>query len=287
MSYLNWSEGRTLCTIKAEQIHAPSMQRNKYMTAQLMQSAFYVYYQGWQAARKVTDCLTERTYSKAAQDQIYAMRTAMEKDLKASCNQWGYNDLYWCFQHMYKHNGSYYDDTWNGWKGICNIPIGVSNFIDLVESKGGKFADSAGDFTRAQNEAKRLAEAGRWEKVGEELEKVKSTLETYGPYLWVCIPGNPGKAPRTVELISKCLEYAGQIHGTLSKGLSAEKNLHAARFDPNFKRDLFVESMAAVVGRLPIMGPLYAEVIRGASSAIDYFRRIARERDAMLQQIMR
>ncbi len=287
MSYLNWYEGRQLCTIGPDNIKASSMQRNKNMTAQVMQGAFSVYYQGFQAAQKITDVLYQRNYSQTAKDKIYKMRWAMEKDLKSSCDQWGYNDLYWCFQHIYKNNGSYRDDTWDGWKGICNIPIGVSNFIQLVESKGGKFAQSAGDFTRAQNEVKRLAEAGRWEAVGEQLEKVKGTIEDYGPYMWVCIPGNPGKAPRYVELISQCIDYAGQIHGVLSKGLKAEQGLHAMKFDPNFKRDLFVETLAAVVGRLPVMGSLYAEAIRGVPGAIDYFKKIARERDAAIEQIMR
>jgi len=59
------------------------------------------------------------------------------------------------------------------------------------------------------------------------------------------------------------------------------------KFDPNFKQDVFVETMAAIVGRLPIMGPLYAEVIRNVPNAIAYFRKIARERDAMIEQLMR
>lgn len=90
-----------------------------------------------------------------------------------------------------------------------------------------------------------------------------------------------------MELIAKCADYAGQIHGALNKGLSAEKAIHSVKFDPNFKRDLFVETMASVVGRLPIMGPLYAEVIKGVPASIDFFKKIARERNSMIEQTMR
>jgi|GEM_PF-5602805 len=287
MSYLNWYNGTERCTITADQIKSRNMQNNKAMVAQVMQGAFNVYYQGFQASKTISELMYRRTYSQAAKDKINAMRYAMEADLKSSCNQWGYNDLYWCFKHIYQNNGSYRDDSWNGWKGICNIPLGVSNFIDLIESKGGKFADSVADFNRAQADAKRLAEAGKWDKVGEQLSSIKGTLEDYGPYLWVCIPGNPGKAPRNVELIAKCFDYAGQIHGALSKGLSADKAIHSVKFDPNFSRDLFVETMASVVGRLPIMGPLYAEVIKGVPASIDYFKKIARERNAMFNETLR
>jgi len=215
MDYDAWYFGRRRCTIRPDNILAPSMQRNKNMTAQVMQGAFNVYYQGFQAAQKVTEVIYGRNYSQAAQKKIWDMRSAMEADLRSSCNQWGYNDLYWCFQHIAQNNGKYKDDTWNGWKGICNIPMGVSNFLDVVESKGGKFAGSVGEFSAAQNEAKRLAAAGRWEQCGEVMEKVKSTIEDYGPYLWVCIPGNPGTAPGYIEKVVKILGYAGQIHGTL------------------------------------------------------------------------
>lgn len=286
MSYTDWYEGRELCTIKPSQIKAPSMQRNKEMTAQVMQGAFNTYFQGWKAARRITDVMYQRNYSKTAQDKIYALRWAMEKDLKSVCCT-GWYDLHFTFKHIYQNNGSFNDDTWNGWKGYCNIPMGVSNFIDAVEKKGGSFAQSAGAFIRAQNDAKRAADEGRWDKVGEHLGTIKSTLEDYGPYLWVCIPGNPGKAPHYVELVAKCIDYAGQIHGALDKGLKGEQRLHAAKNDPNFKRDIYVETMAAVVGRLPVMGPLYAEVIKGIPGAIDYFKKIARERDAAIQEIMR
>jgi hypothetical protein len=228
----------------------------------------------------------QRNYSKAAKDKIYALRCAMEKDLQKTCCA-GWYDLYFTFKHIYQNNGSFLDDTWNGWKGYCNIPMGVSNFIDAIEKKGGSFAHSAGEFTRAQNDAKRAADEGRWDKVGEHLGTIKSILENYGPYLWVCIPGNPGKAPHCVELVAKCIDYAGQIHGALDKGLKGEQKLHAAHNDPNFKRDIYVETMAAVVGRLPVMGSLYAEAIRGIPGVIDYFKKIARQRDAAIQEIMR
>lgn len=286
MDYNSWYFGHKLCTIRPDRILAPSMQRNKNMTAQVMQGAFNVYYQGFQAAQKVTDVLYQRSYSQAAQKQIRNMRSALESDLKSACCT-GWYDLYFTFKDIAANNGNFKDDTWDGYKGICNIPMGVSNFLGVIESKGGQFANSVAEFNRAQSEAKRLAEAGRWSEVGEVMEKVKGTIEDYGPYLWVCIPGNPGTAPPYVEKVAKILGYAGQIHGALSKGLKAEQNLHAMKFDPNFKQDVFVETLAAVVGRLPIMGPLYAEVIRNVPNAIQYFKKIARERDAMIEQIMR
>lgn len=286
MSYTNWYEGRERCTIKPSQIKSPSMQRNKEMTAQVMQGAFNTYYEGWNAPKRIGELLRQRSYSKAGQDIVNSLRYAMEKDLKSTCCT-GWYDLYFTFKHIYNSNGSFYDDNWNGWKGYCNIPMGVSNFIDALESKGSSFATSASDFLRAQNDAKRAADAGRWDKVGEHLGTIKSTLEDYGPYLWICIPGNPGKAPRYVELVAKCIDYAGQVHGALDKGLKGEQKLNSAHNDPNFKRDIYAETMAAVVSRLPVMGPLYAEVIRGVPNAIDYFKKIARERDAAIQEIMR
>jgi hypothetical protein len=286
MSYTDWYEGRERCTIRPDNIKAPSMQRNREMTAQVMQGAFNVYYEGWNAARRITDVMYKRRYSKAAQDKIWALRLAMEKALKsAACTGW--YDLHFTFKHLYQNNGSFRDDTWNGWKGYCNIPMGVSNFIDTVEAKGGGFAPSASAFLRAQQDATRQAEAGRWDKVGEQLGTIKDTLETYGPYLWVCIPGNTGKAPHYVGLVAQCIDYAGQIHGALDKGMKAEQKVHASKNDPNFKRDLFVDTMAAVVGRLPVMGPLYAEAIKGIPGVIDYFKKIARERDATLNELMR
>jgi hypothetical protein len=290
MSYTKWYEGRERCTIKPSQILAPSMQRNKEMTAQVMQGAFNTYYEGWQAVDRITDVIYQRNYSKAAEDKIYALRYAMEKDLKDTCCA-GWYDLHFTFKHIYQNNGFFRDDTWNGWKGYCNIPLGVSNFIDAIEKKGGSFAHSAGEFIRAQNDAKRAADEGRWDKVGEHLRKIKSILEKYGPYLWVCIPGNPGKAPHYVGLVAKCIDYAGQIHGALDKGLKLEQKLHALHNDPHFKRNdpnfKYFETMAAVVGRLPVMGSLYAEVLRGIPGAINYFKKIARERDAAIEAIMR
>jgi hypothetical protein len=35
------------------------------------------------------------------------------------------------------------------------------------------------------------------------------------------------------------------------------------------------------------MGSLYAEAIRGIPGVIDYFKKIARQRDAAIQEIMR
>ncbi|MDX2270213.1 MAG: hypothetical protein NW208_19080 [Bryobacter sp.] len=285
-TYEKCYEGCERCTIKPIQIMAPSMQRNKEMTAQVMQGAFNTYYSGWKAVDRISDIYYSRTYSKPAKDKIYALKNAMQKDLKSACCT-GWYDLHFTFKHMYENNGSFYDDNWDGYKGYCNIPMGVSNFIQTIEKRGGKFSQSASDFLRAQQEAQRQAKLGQWEKVGEQLGSIKSNLETYGPYLWVCIPGNPGKAPHYVELIAKCIDYAGQIHGTLDKGLKAEQTLDRAKNDPNFKKDLFVETMAAVVGRLPVMGPLYAEVIKGVPNAIAYFTKIAKERDATINEILR
>lgn len=286
MSYTDWYEGRERCTISGSQIKAPSMQRNSDRTAQVMQGAFNTYFAGWQAARKITDVMYQRKYSQFAQDKIRSLRSAMESDLKSACCS-GWYDLHFTFKHIYQNNGSFRDDTSDGWNQICNIPLGVSNFIAAMEERGKEFPNSASDYIKAQNEAKRQADAGRWEKVGEQLDSIKSSLETYAPYLWVCIPGNPGTAPKYVDTVAKCIDYAGQIHGALNKGLKAEQNVNSAKNDPNFKRDLFVETMAAVVERLPIMGTLYAEAIRGVPNAIDYFKKIARERDAAIQEIMR
>jgi hypothetical protein len=283
----SWFYGTKLCTIRPDRILAPSMQRNTQMTAQVMQGAFCTYYQGHQAANKITDVLYRRNYSEPAKKKIWDMRSAMQKDLRDAADLWGWNDLKWCFEHMAKNGGKYLDDTWNGWKGICNIPMGVSNFLDEIEKRGGKFSRSISDFNALKDKARREAEAGRWKECGETMGKIKTNLDTYGPYLWVCIPGNPGQAPKYVELIGKCIGYAGTVHGVLSKGLDAEAALHKLRFDPNAKRDLFVETMAGIVGGLPIFGQLYAEAIRGVPNAIDYFRKIARERDAMIEQIMR
>jgi hypothetical protein len=287
MSASSWFYGTKLCTIHPDNILAPSMQRNKQMTAQVMQGAFNTYYQAHQAAFKITDVIYRRDCSEHAKKKIRDLQYAMQKDIRSAADLWGWNDLKWCFGHLEKNNGKYLDDTWNGWKGICNIPMGVSNFLDKVEERGGQFARSISEFNALKDKARREAEAGRWKECGETMEKVKSNLETYGPYLWVCIPGNTGDAPKYVGLIQKCVGYAGAIHGVLSKGLAAEAALHKLRFDPNVKQDLFVETMAGIVGSLPVFGSLYAEVIRGVPGLIAYFKKIARERNAALEQIMR
>ncbi len=283
----DWYYGTKRCRIRQSDIMSPGMQGpRKHFSAQIMNAAFDGYFQGHQAAQKITDVLYLREYRGVSKDKVWALRDAMSKDLRDAADA-GWYDLRNVFKHIAENNGKFREDVLNGYgKQLCNVPMGVSNFLDAVKERGGRFSRSAADWTRYKDRIEYEAGKKKWSNVGDYLGKMQSAMDDVGPYIWVCIPGHGARTPHYVALVSKWVGYGAQIHGVLNKELAAEQRVYQAHNSPHFKQEMFVEGLALLVGRLPLMGSLYAEAIRQAPTAIAYFTKVAKERDAYIEQIM-
>jgi hypothetical protein len=243
------------------------MQRNKQMTAQVMNNAFSVYYRAHQAARQITSVLYGRKYSQEAQKKIWELQSKVEADIRSAADKWSYNDMKRSFEHLEKTGGVWKDDTWDGWKGVCNIPSGVSDFLDTLEKRGREVIGTASEWNRYQSDIKRAKEEQRWESLKDPLEKAEWLVEKIGPKLWVGVGCTAEAAETYGRRMAQAIGWGGKAHEILSLYLKVRYG------GPNWKETAFVEGMAMLVQGLPVFGTLYAQVIRGIPNLVTFFQR--------------
>lgn len=268
--------GTERATITADRILARPFQEKKQLTASFMQSAFDLYYQAHEAARQIGWQIDSRKLNLEAQRKIVDLRSKMEKDILAAADKWHQSDLKWCFKHLAKNKGFWKDDSWNGWKGICNLPVGVHDFLSTVEERGRKVIDSYAEWQHYQANLRQLAQAKQWEKLGPQLDMAGKVLDKVTPQIWVALGASKETAASRGGLVCKWVGFAGIVHNCLSTYLKVRYHESGA------ERAALAEAAALVVQGLPIFGQLYADVIRGIPNLMRFFENYgARTRQAI------
>lgn len=258
--------------ISPDQILAPSMQKNKNMTAQVMNGAFKFYYDAYRAAGNISGSGRSQEAIKA----IYDLRWSIQKDLLASADFWIGSDLKFVFKELAKNGGKWTHDEWNGWKGICNIPQGVFSFYAEIEKKGREVSaetakiSSYRQWHRYQGTLKQIKDSESWEKLAKELEYAEQVFEKATPKVWAVLGGTSKTGEMLAGHLSKWCGYAGSVHGYLTL-------YNKIRYSPQGAgRTAVAEAAAMVVEKLPMFGPLYAEVVRGVPGLMKWFEEYGR-----------
>ncbi len=271
-SWNDYFYGTKCAWIKPENIQAPSMQRNRNMTAQVMNGAFKFYYDAHQAIQKINGAGSSPAATKAISD----FRWAIQKDLLSAADFWIGSDLKSVFQHLDKTGGSWKDDNWNGWKGVCNIPQGVFSFYEQVEKRGRQVAADAEQISsyrqwrRYQGDLKRIKDGQAWEKLANELGYAEKVFEKATPKVWAVLGGTAQTGEMLAGHLSRWCGYAGKVHGYLSLYNKIRYSTEGSR------RTAIAEAAAMVVDGLPVFGPLYADVIRGVPGLMQWFENYGR-----------
>jgi len=264
MDASNFFYGSAKASITPDRIKPRVFQAKVGQTAQVMNSAFSPYYRGHQAARQLSMNVAGPGHSEAAKKAIYDLQSKMQADLRAAADQWGWNDLKWAFEHMAKNNGNWLDDTWNG-NGVCNIPIGVWNFLQEVEKRGGEVASSYREWQRCQSALTSWKQQQSWENLGTNLERAGTVVDKAGPKMWVMLGASETNAASYTGVLNKWIGRAGKVKGMMDAYLRV-------RYSPDGpKRALVAEVAAFIVQDLPIFGGAYADVIRGVPKAMTFF----------------
>jgi hypothetical protein len=272
--------GQERARITPDRIRARPMQNNKIQVANVMNEAFRFYYDAHQGIEK----MFQKTNPKnpTSRQALNDLKWAVTKDLHRTANRnTVMADLLTCFRHLDSTGGYWDDDTWNGWKGVCNIPQGVSDFLDAVEEQGTVVAGSYKDWQRYTTNLAYLKSSKKWDECGTQIGYAKTALETAGPKLWTVLGGSREVGEARIGLAGKWLDYAATVHGAADTYLKLYYNKDGA------KEAAFAESMAWVVGGLPVFGQLYGDVIRSIPGVVTYFKQVAAERNRMLEQAMR
>jgi len=264
--------GSKCAWITPDRIQAPSMLRNKEMTAQVMNGAFKFYYNAWQGSRSISGSGKSPEAVKAVDD----LKWKIQKDLLAAADFWFGSDLKFVFQELVRNRGYWKHDEWNGWKGYCNIPQGVFAFYSEIEKRGREVSSqvaqirSYGDYRKYEADLKRIKDAGQWDRLAQELDYSGKVLETATPKVWAVLGGSDKTGEMMGGLLGKWCGYAGSVHGylTLYNKVGSSTDGRA--------RTAVAEVAALVVERLPVFGPLYGEVIRGVPGLMTFFENYGR-----------
>lgn len=258
-SWEDFFYGSKCAWITADRIQAPSMQRNKEQTALVMNGAFKFYYNAHQGARSISGSGRSPEAIRAVSD----LQSKIQADIRSAADFWFGSDLKFVFQDLVKNKGYWKHDEWNGWKGYCNIPQGVFAFYAEIDKRGREVSSqvgqirSYGDWRKYQADLKRIKDAGQWDRLAKELDYSGQVLEKATPKVWAVLGGADKTGDMLGGLLGKWCGYAGSVHGFLT--LANKINC-----SPDGKSRTAVAELAAlVVERLPIFGPLYADVIRG------------------------
>lgn len=179
--------GTERATIAADRILARPFQEKKQLTASFMQSAFDLYSQAHQAAMNIGLQIDRHKLNLEAQRKIDQLCSQMHADIRAAADKWHQSDLKWCFKHLAANKGFWKHDSWNGWKGICNLPVGVHDFLSEVEKRGLDVQTSLAGWQRYQDNLRQLAQAKQWEKLGPQLEMAGKVLDKVTPKIWVAL----------------------------------------------------------------------------------------------------
>ena len=272
VNHQNFYFGTQCAYVPADKITAHNMQSNKEMVSNVMNGAFKLYYDGYQASAKITDVLYQRKYSEEAKKKIWDLQSAMQKDLRNTANRNKFMaDLLTCFRHLESTNGYWRDTSFQGWRGVCNIPEGVADFLEGVAEKQNEICKSAADWEANKRQLQRLKDEKKWGELPDQLQKTSKVIEYVGPKLWAGLGVAGENASAYTARMTQVFGWAGHVHTALDLGLKI-------KYSSNPRQTAFVEAMAFVVQGLPVFGSLYAEVIRGVPAMVSYFQRIARER---------
>ena len=265
--------GTKCAWIKPDRILAPSMQRNKDMTAQVMNGAFKFYYNAHQGASSISGSGKSPEAVKAISD----LRWSIQKDLYAAADFWIGSDLKFVFQELVQNKGQWKHDEWNGWQGNCNIPQGVFAFYEEVGKRGREVSaqtsqiSSYSTWHKYQGDLKRIKDAGQWDRLAKELDVSGKVLKAATPKVWALLGGADKNGAMLGGLLSNWCGYAGSVHGylTLYNKISNSTDGKA--------RTAMAEAAAMVVERVPVFGPLYAEVVRGIPGLMTWFEEYGRK----------
>jgi hypothetical protein len=274
----NWESfhyGTQCAWITPDKIQAPSMQRNRQMTAQVMNGAFKFYYNAWQASKNISGSGRSPEAIKAVND----LKWKIQKDLLSAADFWVGSDLKFVFQDLVKNKGYWKDDEWNGWKGNCNVPQGVFAFYAEIEKRGREVSaqvaqiNSYSQYRKYQGDLKRIKDAGQWDKLAKELDYSGKVLELTTPKVWALLGGSDKTGANLGGLLGKWYGYAGSVHGYLSLFNKVSNSTQGTA------RTALAEAAAMVVERLPVFGPLYADVVRGIPGLMTWFENYGRQVD--------
>lgn len=271
--------GTERATITPDHIHGSVYEKNKTQVASVMQGAFNFYYNAYQAASNIGTPVCKYPSSQKA---IGNLRWAVQYDLiNTANNSYVGNDLKWCFEHLAEKKGHWYDDTWNGWKGVCNIPIGVSNFLDAVEERGTAVVNNYSEWKKYTDNIRRLKELKRWDDLGTQMGYAQTAADNIFPKLWVAVGVGKDAAERHAQIMSKWVGYGMKVHGYLDL-------YNKVRYNPaGAQQAVMVEAAAMVVEGLPIFGSLYAGVIRGIPQVISWFKNYAAKQAQYIDMVGR
>lgn len=270
-----WSDfyyGTKCAWITADRIQAPSMQKNREQVARVMNGAFKFYYNAWEGSKNISGSGKSPEAVKAIND----LKWAIQKDLMSAADFWFGSDLKFVFQDLVKNKGYWKHDEWNGWNGICNVPQGIFAFYDEIQKRGKAVTadvsqiSSYSSYRKYQADLKRIKDAGQWDRLAKELDYSGKILEKATPKVWAVLGGADKTGDMLGGLLGKWCGYAGSVHGFLS--LANKVNYSA----DGKARTAVAEVAAMVVERVPIFGPLYADVVRGVPGLMTWMENYGR-----------
>ena len=265
-------DGVERAVIKPKNLHGKVWQNKKKQVAGVMQGAFDFYYKSHKAIAKMGDIsdevlTTERDIYITKLRLIGEKKWEIEKNLRATANN-SYigNDLKWAFEHLAENKGHWYDETWDGWQGKCNIPQGIANFLREIEEKGSKIVTKFAEFEMQARAAKLSQEKKKWGKLPEQLSLAQKSADYALPMIWVGAGSQDfSKIENYSKLMTKWIGYGAKAHSILDATLKISSN------PKNWKRSALEELSKFVLNKLPIFGSLYAGVISDVPKLMKWF----------------
>ncbi|MCB1023322.1 MAG: hypothetical protein KDB79_02970 [Acidobacteria bacterium] len=263
--------------IKAKNIHGKTFRPHVLKTQRVMQQAFNYYYLSYKAIEDID--LPDKTKSPNSYDIMYEKKREIMKDLRNTANNSYFgNDLDWAFDHLADNNGHWYNESFDGWKGECLIPIGIANFLHAIENKGQKILKKQHEFIAAKNKAMELQRNKQWDEIPKNLGRIKTITDDVLPMVWIGCGGIDGFKTATGygKLMGQWIEYGTKVHSIL------DKTIKISTSSKSWERIAIEEMSKFVLNKLPIFGSLYASLIDDVPKLITWFERYARKTGNMV-----
>ncbi len=318
-------EARALASLTADQITADLKDhwrvgrggRTTAYSVGLMNAAFRIYYAGVAFAKALRNPASGQALpqGRGLSDVLLDDLRGPRRGLAYVGSGGGVSDLDEAFDHLAANGGRWTDDNHEDYNGtigqLGGVRFGVTaefaaNFLKEVDdrqkalSESGEFQAAtralANDLTRCQ----RLRNANRigtrdWQQLGERLDAVKTAVTNTQRYLWLGPALAAAAGTDAASLTDRAgswfnenvLGHAGRLLEAVSVVRSSVESYDRA-IRGGFGRNeaAALTALTAVVGKLPVLGDLYAAALDTLPSIASTFRSIA-ERQAFNVRIAR